>query len=228
MNSAGLKKSFSEGSICPRILQETGAYSSMSRCLSRTGRGCGNASANAKHAIRNRLDALTSTSPTNDLKRPNEVLFERIALSDALTTLTELHKIVYSRKSSPAPSSEEGSAAPSSLGDSSGGDKTSTALHPQQSPTGQALSRRHPRDLPILTDSNPDCEASFIAGQSKCDSLDDLKELRGTNHVFRDEHLITPETSDSGTHTLRDPAAHRRTRRPTGRLVEIRQRCGGL
>jgi len=31
----------------------------------------------------------------------------------------------------------------------------------------------------ILTDSNPECEASFIAGQSKCDSLDDLKELRG-------------------------------------------------
>ena len=30
----------------------------------------------------------------------------------------------------------------------------------------------------ILTDSNPDCEATFIAGQSKCDSLDDLKELR--------------------------------------------------
>jgi hypothetical protein len=31
----------------------------------------------------------------------------------------------------------------------------------------------------ILTDSNPECEASFVAGQSKCDSLDDLKELRG-------------------------------------------------
>jgi hypothetical protein len=31
----------------------------------------------------------------------------------------------------------------------------------------------------ILSDSNPDCEASFVAGRSKCDSLDDLKELRG-------------------------------------------------
>ena len=36
----------------------------------------------------------------------------------------------------------------------------------------------------ILTDSNPDCEASFIAGQSKCDSLDDLKELRGRTTYF--------------------------------------------
>jgi hypothetical protein len=35
-----------------------------------------------------------------------------------------------------------------------------------------------------LTDSNPDCEASFIAGQSKCDSLDDLKELRGRTTYF--------------------------------------------
>ena len=36
----------------------------------------------------------------------------------------------------------------------------------------------------ILTDSNPDCEASFVAGQSKCDTLDDLKELRGRTTHF--------------------------------------------
>jgi hypothetical protein len=36
----------------------------------------------------------------------------------------------------------------------------------------------------ILTDSDPDCEASFIAGQSKCDSLDDLKEMRGRTTYF--------------------------------------------
>lgn len=36
----------------------------------------------------------------------------------------------------------------------------------------------------ILTDSNPDCEASFVAGQSKCGSLEDLKELRGRTTYF--------------------------------------------
>lgn len=36
----------------------------------------------------------------------------------------------------------------------------------------------------ILSDSNPDCEATFIAGQSKCDTLDDLKELRGRTTRF--------------------------------------------
>lgn len=38
--------------------------------------------------------------------------------------------------------------------------------------------------LQILTDSNPDCQASFVAGQSKCDTLDDLKELRGRTTHF--------------------------------------------
>ena len=33
--------------------------------------------------------------------------------------------------------------------------------------------------LQILTDSSSDYQASFVAGQSKCDTLDDLKELRG-------------------------------------------------
>ena len=32
--------------------------------------------------------------------------------------------------------------------------------------------------LQILTDSSPDYQATFVAGQSKCDTLDDLKELR--------------------------------------------------
>jgi hypothetical protein len=38
--------------------------------------------------------------------------------------------------------------------------------------------------LQILTDSNPDCETSFVAGQSKCDSLEDLKELQGRTTSF--------------------------------------------
>lgn len=33
--------------------------------------------------------------------------------------------------------------------------------------------------LQILTDSSPDYQATFVAGQTKCDTLDDLKELRG-------------------------------------------------
>jgi hypothetical protein len=36
----------------------------------------------------------------------------------------------------------------------------------------------------ILTDSSPGCQASFIAGQSKCDTLDDLQELRGRTTHF--------------------------------------------
>jgi hypothetical protein len=41
--------------------------------------------------------------------------------------------------------------------------------------------------LQILTDSSADCQASFIAGQSKCDTLDDLKDLRGrTTHFMMD------------------------------------------
>lgn len=31
----------------------------------------------------------------------------------------------------------------------------------------------------ILTDSSTDCQASFVAGKSKCDTLDDLKDLGG-------------------------------------------------
>jgi hypothetical protein len=33
--------------------------------------------------------------------------------------------------------------------------------------------------LQILTDSSADCQASFVAGKSKCDTLDDLKDLGG-------------------------------------------------
>jgi hypothetical protein len=38
--------------------------------------------------------------------------------------------------------------------------------------------------LQILTDSSPDYQATFVAGQSKCDTLDDLKELRGRTTHF--------------------------------------------
>jgi hypothetical protein len=67
--------------------------------------------ANAKHAIRIRLDALIRNVPPNDRDENERVLSERIALTDALNTLTELHKIVYSRTSSSATKREESSAA---------------------------------------------------------------------------------------------------------------------
>ena len=51
----------------------------------------------AKHAINSRLDFLM-----NDQSENGRIVAERIALSDALTTLAELHKIVYARKSSPS------------------------------------------------------------------------------------------------------------------------------
>lgn len=38
--------------------------------------------------------------------------------------------------------------------------------------------------LQILTDSSADCQASFVAGKSKCDTLDDLQELRGRTTHF--------------------------------------------
>ena len=41
--------------------------------------------------------------------------------------------------------------------------------------------------LQILTDSSTDCQASFVAGKSKCDTLDDLKDLgRRTTHFVMD------------------------------------------
>ncbi len=41
--------------------------------------------------------------------------------------------------------------------------------------------------LQVLTDSSADCQARFVAGKSKCDSLDDLKDLGGrTTHFVMD------------------------------------------
>ena len=51
----------------------------------------------AKHAINDRLEVLM-----HDKNENGRIVSERIALSDALTTLAELHKIVYSRKTSPS------------------------------------------------------------------------------------------------------------------------------
>jgi hypothetical protein len=50
----------------------------------------------AKHAINDRLEFLG-----HDQNQNGRIVSERIALSDALITLAELHKIVYSGKSSP-------------------------------------------------------------------------------------------------------------------------------
>ena len=38
--------------------------------------------------------------------------------------------------------------------------------------------------LQILTDSSQECQASFVVGKSKCDTLDDLKDLRGRTTRF--------------------------------------------
>jgi hypothetical protein len=41
--------------------------------------------------------------------------------------------------------------------------------------------------LQILIDSSADCQTTFVAGKSKCDTLDDLKDLRGrTTHFVMD------------------------------------------
>lgn len=66
---------------------------------------------NAKNAIRNRLDALMLEVPADAQDESERIASERLALSDALTTLAELHKIVYPRKSRPAIQSEEGKAS---------------------------------------------------------------------------------------------------------------------
>ncbi len=50
----------------------------------------------AKQAINNRLDVLR-----HDQNENGRLVSERIALSDALTTLAELHKIVFARTASP-------------------------------------------------------------------------------------------------------------------------------
>jgi len=48
--------------------------------------------------------------------------------------------------------------------------------------------------LQILTDSSADCQASFVTGKSKCDTLDDLKDLGG-----RTTHFVI-DVSSSGKH----------------------------
>ena len=60
----------------------------------------------ARHAINNRLDTLMK-----DQSESGRTISERIALSDALTTLAELHKIVYARKTGASVSSQPGRAA---------------------------------------------------------------------------------------------------------------------
>jgi hypothetical protein len=50
----------------------------------------------AKQAINNRLDVLR-----HDQNENGRLVSERIALSDALTTLVELHNIVFTRTASP-------------------------------------------------------------------------------------------------------------------------------
>jgi hypothetical protein len=54
----------------------------------------------AEHAIKNRLDVLmndllTHDALTNDRSQSGRIVSERIALSDALTTLAELHNMVF-------------------------------------------------------------------------------------------------------------------------------------
>jgi hypothetical protein len=60
----------------------------------------------ARDAIHSRLDALT-----DDQHEAGRMTAERIALRDALTTLTELHQIVYARKESARASGRDGRAA---------------------------------------------------------------------------------------------------------------------
>ena len=60
----------------------------------------------ARHAINNRLHALIKDQDEN-----GGTISEHIALRDALTTLAELHKIIYARKPSASVSGEGGRAA---------------------------------------------------------------------------------------------------------------------
>ena len=49
----------------------------------------------------------------------------------------------------------------------------------------------------ILTESNPGCQATFVAGKSKCDTLDDLKDLGG-----RATHFVMDISSPGKHQTL--------------------------
>ena len=66
----------------------------------------------------------------------------------------------------------------------------------------------------ILTDSNPGCQASFVAGKSKCDTLDDLRDLGGrTTHFVMNisspgKHQtleLTPSSTRIHIHEIGDP-----------------------
>ena len=68
--------------------------------------------------------------------------------------------------------------------------------------------------LQILTDSNPGCQASFVAGKSKCDTLDDLRDLGGrTTHFVMNisspgKHQtleLTPSSTRIHIHEIGDP-----------------------
>jgi hypothetical protein len=60
----------------------------------------------ARQAINNRMDALLK-----DQSESGRIISERIALSDALTTLAELHTIIYARKPSTSARGQSGRAA---------------------------------------------------------------------------------------------------------------------
>ncbi len=60
----------------------------------------------ATRAINHRLDVLK-----DEQSESGRIISERIALSDALTTLAELHKIVYARKASASVRRQDGAAA---------------------------------------------------------------------------------------------------------------------
>ncbi|MGH9503422.1 MAG: hypothetical protein ACRD20_11290 [Terriglobales bacterium] len=59
----------------------------------------------AKHVINNRLDVLMKEQSESGI-----AVSERIALNDALTTLAELHRMVYERKPSARACGEAGRA----------------------------------------------------------------------------------------------------------------------
>jgi hypothetical protein len=60
----------------------------------------------ARQAINNRMDALLT-----DQSESGRIISERIALSDALTTLAELHTIIYARKPAASARGQSGRAA---------------------------------------------------------------------------------------------------------------------
>ena len=78
--------------------------------------------------------------------------------------------------------------------------------------------------LQILTDSGEDCQASFVVGKSKCDTLDDLKDLRGrtTRFVLNISSPGKHQTLEA--HAIRHARTHPRDWGPVAGLVEICKR----